>query len=146
MAQDAFEEIAETFEFLDDWEDRYRHVIELGKAMPPLEDAVKVPATKVDGCASQVWILPQIEGEGPGARFDFRGDSDAIIVRGLIAVLHALYGGLSLREVGEVDAAAELGRLGLDDHLSSQRSNGLRAMVGRIRALAAERATARGDA
>jgi cysteine desulfuration protein SufE len=142
MAQPAFEEIAETFEFLDDWEDRYRHVIELGKAMPPLEDAVKVPATKVDGCASQVWILPQIEGEGPEGRFDFHGDSDAIIVRGLIAVLHALYSGLSLREVGGVDAAAELGRLGLDEHLSSQRSNGLRAMVGRIRALAAERTEA----
>jgi cysteine desulfuration protein SufE len=140
MAQEAFEDIADTFEFLDDWEERYRHVIELGKAMPPLEDAVKVPATKVDGCASQVWILPQIDGEGPEARFDFRGDSDAIIVRGLIAVLHALYGGLTVRDVGEVDAAAELGRLGLDDHLSSQRSNGLRAMVGRIRALAQERA------
>jgi len=140
MAQEAFEDIADTFEFLDDWEERYRHVIELGKAMPPLEDAVKVPATKVDGCASQVWILPQIDGEGPEARFDFHGDSDAIIVRGLIAVLHALYGGLTVRDVGEVDAAAELGRLGLDDHLSSQRSNGLRAMVGRIRALAQERA------
>jgi cysteine desulfuration protein SufE len=142
MAQDAFEEIAETFEFLDEWEDRYRHVIELGKAMPPLEEAVKVPATRVDGCASQVWILPQIEGEGPQARFDFRGDSDAIIVRGLIAVLHALYGGLSVREVGDVDAAAELGRLGLDEHLSAQRSNGVKAMIGRIRALAAERAEA----
>jgi cysteine desulfuration protein SufE len=142
MAQDAFEEIAETFEFLDEWEDRYRHVIELGKAMPPLEEAVKVPATRVDGCASQVWILPQIEGEGPQARFDFRGDSDAIIVRGLIAVLHALYGGLSVCEVGDVDAAAELGRLGLDEHLSAQRSNGVKAMIGRIRALAAERAEA----
>jgi cysteine desulfuration protein SufE len=142
MAQDAFEEIADTFEFLDEWEDRYRHVIELGKAMAPLEEAVKVPATKVDGCASQVWILPQIEGAGPEARFDFRGDSDAIIVRGLIAVLHALYAGLSVREVGGVDAAAELRRLGLDEHLSAQRSNGVKAMVGRIRALAAERAEA----
>jgi cysteine desulfuration protein SufE len=142
MARAEFEEIAETFEFLDDWEDRYRHVIEMGKAMPPLDEAVKVPATRVDGCASQVWILPRIEGEGPGARFDFQGDSDAIIVRGLIAVLHALYGGLSVREVGDVDAGAELGRLGLDEHLSSQRSNGLRAMVGRIMALADETASA----
>jgi cysteine desulfuration protein SufE len=142
MAKEEFEEIADTFEFLDDWEDRYRHVIELGKAMEPLDDAFKVPATKVDGCASQVWIMPHVEGEGPDATFDFRGDSDAIIVRGLIAVLHALYGGLSVREVGEVDAGAELGRLGLDEHLSSQRSNGLRAMVGRIRDLAAEKATA----
>ena len=137
MATAAFEEIAETFEFLENWEDRYRHVIELGKAMPPLDDAVKVPATKVEGCASQVWFLPRIEGQGGAARFDFDGDSDAMIVRGLIAILKALYSGLTAAEVGRVDAAAELGRLGLDRHLSSQRSNGLRAMVGRIRALAA---------
>jgi cysteine desulfuration protein SufE len=142
MATEAFEEIADTFEFLDDWEERYRHVIEMGKAMDPLDDAFKVPATKVEGCASQVWILPRIDGTGPEATFDFHGDSDAIIVRGLIAVLHALYGGLNVREVGAVDAAAELGRLGLDEHLSSQRSNGLRAMVGRIRELAAETAAA----
>ena len=139
MATEAFEEIAETFDFLDDWEERYRHVIELGKAMPPLDDAVKVPATKVEGCASQVWILPRIEGEGPGARFDFEGDSDAIIVRGLIAILHALYAGLGASEVLDVDAQAELARLGLDEHLSSQRSNGVRAMIGRIRDLAADR-------
>lgn len=140
MAQDAFEEIAETFEFLDDWEDRYRHVIDIGKAMPPLEDAFRVPATKVEGCASQVWLLPEIEGTGPDAVFRFRGDSDAMIVRGLIAVLGALYNGLTLREVLGVDAAAELGRLGLNDHLSAQRSNGLRAMVERIRTVAAEAA------
>lgn len=133
MATEAFEDIAETFEFLDDWEDRYRHVIELGKAMPPLDDSFKVPALKVQGCASQVWLRPVIE----GGRFDFQGDSDAMIVRGLVAVLHALYSGLPLAEVGTVDAAAELGRLGLDEHLSSQRSNGLRAMVQRIREEAA---------
>jgi len=140
MATDAFEEIADTFEFLDDWEDRYRYVIDLGKAMPPLEDAFRVPATKVEGCASQVWILPEIEGSGPDAVFRFRGESDAMIVRGLIAVLGALYNGLSVSDVVKVDAPAELARLGLDDHLSSQRSNGLRAMVGRIRKLAAETA------
>ncbi|MFC2969203.1 SufE family protein [Acidimangrovimonas pyrenivorans] len=142
MATPAFEEIAETFEFLDDWEDRYRHVIELGREMPPLDEAFRVPATKVDGCASQVWILPRIEGEGPQASFDFQGESDAMIVRGLIAVLHALYSGLTVEEVGMVDAAAELGRLGLNDHLSSQRSNGLRAMVQRIRDVAAQTAAA----
>ena len=136
MASAAFEDIAETFEFLDDWEDRYRHVIELGKAMPGLDDAVKVPATRVDGCASQVWFLPRIEGQGPGARFDFDGDSDAMIVRGLIAILKALYSGLSVDEVLRVDAAVEMGRLGLDKHLSSQRSNGLTSMIGRINALA----------
>ncbi|MCB2110404.1 MAG: SufE family protein [Defluviimonas sp.] len=137
MATEAFEEIAETFAFLDDWEDRYRHVIELGRAMAPLDDAVKVPATKVEGCASQVWLLPRIEGRGAAARFDFQGDSDAMIVRGLIAILHALFSGLSAAEAARVDAAAELARLGLDEHLSSQRSNGLRAMVARLHALAA---------
>ncbi len=133
MAQDRFEEIVETFEFLDDWEDRYREVIDLGKALPPLDDALKVPATKVDGCVSQVWLHPTIEGE----TFTFEGESDAMIVRGLIAVLHALYSGLSVAEVVKVDAAAEMARLGLNDHLSAQRSNGLRAMVERIRAVAA---------
>ena len=142
MASPAFEEIAETFAFLDDWEDRYRHVIELGKAMPPLEEAFRVPATKVEGCASQVWLLPEIAGTGPGAVLRFRGDSDALIVRGLIAVLIALYSGLTAGEVLKVDAPAELGRLGLTDHLSSQRSNGLRAMVARVRALAQEIAAA----
>jgi cysteine desulfuration protein SufE len=140
MATEAFEEIAETFDFLDDWEDRYRHVIEMGKAMPAMDEALKVPATKVEGCASQVWLMPRIEGTGPGARFDFEGESDAMIVRGLIAILHALYSGLSVSEVGRVDAVAELGRLGLNEHLSSQRSNGLRAMVERIRLQAAEAA------
>ena len=134
MASPAFEEIAETFEFLDDWEDRYRHVIELGKAMPALDVSFKVPALKVEGCASQVWLRPVIV----DGRFDFQGESDAMIVRGLIAILHALYGGLTLAEVGQVDAPAELARLGLNAHLSAQRSNGVRAMVERIRKVAAE--------
>lgn len=140
MATEAFEDIADTFAFLDDWEDRYRHLIELGKAMPAMDAAFHVPATKVDGCASQVWILPRIEGQGAAARFDFQGDSDALIVRGLVAVLHALYSGVPAGEVQKVDAAQELRRLGLDEHLSAQRSNGVRAMVGRIRKLAAEAA------
>ena len=126
MAQEKFEEIVETFEFLDDWEDRYREVIDLGKAMLPLDDALKVPATKV-------WLHPTIE----SGTFTFEGESDAMIVRGLIAVLHALYSGLPVAEVTAVDAVAELGRLGLNDHLSAQRSNGLRAMVERIRNVAA---------
>ena len=134
MSTEAFEDLAETFEFLDDWEDRYRHVIELGRALPPLDEALKVPATKVEGCASQVWLVPTVE-EG---RFDFAGDSDAMIVKGLIAVLHALYAGRPLAEVPGIDAGAELARLGLHEHLSAQRSNGLRAMVERIRATAAQ--------
>ena len=137
MATPAFEEIAETFDFLDDWEDRYRHVIELGKAMPAMAPELQVPATKVEGCASQVWLRPLVSGQGAAARFDFQGDSDAMIVRGLIAILHALYAGLTPAEVLRVDAPAELGRLGLNEHLSSQRSNGLRAMVQRIRETAA---------
>lgn len=134
MATAAFEEIIDDFEFLDNWEDRYRYVIDQGKDMPALDDAFKVPATKVDGCASQVWLHPRIE----NAVFSFEGDSDAMIVRGLIAVLRRLYNGLTLSEVLAVDAAAELGRLGLNDHLSAQRSNGLRAMIERIREVAAE--------
>ena len=134
MATPAFEEIVEDFEFLEDWEDRYRHVIELGKAMDPLEDALRVPATKVDGCASQVWLHPVID----NGQFRFDGESDAMIVRGLIAVLHALYGGITVQEVLQVDATAELARLGLDEHLSSQRSNGVRAMVERIRTVASD--------
>lgn len=136
MATEAFEDIAETFEFLDDWEDRYRHVIELGRALPELEEELRVPATKVDGCASQVWLMPNVSGTGTEAVFDFRGESDAMIVRGLVAVLHALYSGLTVRDVLLVDALAELGRLGLDEHLSAQRSNGVRAMVERIRKIA----------
>ncbi|SIQ78050.1 Cysteine desulfuration protein SufE [Paracoccus thiocyanatus] len=133
MATPAFEDIAETFDFLDDWEERYRHVIELGKAMEPMDPSLQVPATKVEGCASQVWIMPRIE----AGRFGFQGDSDALIVRGLIAILHALYSGVPVGEVAAIDASAELGRLGLEEHLSAQRSNGLRAMVERIRLLAA---------
>jgi len=133
MATPAFEEIADTFEFLDDWEDRYRHVIEMGRALPPLDDAFRVPATKVEGCASQVWLLPKVE----AGVLTFEGDSDAMIVKGLIAVLRALYSGLPLDQVAHVDAVSELGRLGLNDHLSAQRSNGVRAMVERIRAVSA---------
>lgn len=140
MATHAFEDIAETFAFLDDWEDRYRHVIELGRAMPPLDAAFRVPAFKVDGCASQVWIRPTIAGQGALAEFDFQGESDAMIVHGLIAILHALYAGVTAADVARVDANAELGRLGLNDHLSAQRSNGLRAMVERIRQTAADAA------
>ena len=132
MATESFEEIAETFEFLDDWEDRYAHVIEMGREMPPLDDAFKVPATKVDGCASQVWLVPKVE----DGTFSFEGASDAMIVSGLIAILRALYNGLPVGEVGAVDARAEFERLGLNDHLSAQRSNGLRAMIERIRTTA----------
>ena len=136
MATAAFEEIVDDFEFLEEWEDRYRYVIEQGKAMPPLDDALKVPATKVHGCASQVWLHPQFN----DGVFHFDGESDAMIVRGLIAVLRSLYNGLPISDVPKVDAAAELARLGLNDHLSAQRSNGLRAMIERIREVAVQNA------
>jgi cysteine desulfuration protein SufE len=101
--------------------------------MPALDAALKVPATRVTGCASQVWLHPEIA----DGLYGFRGDSDALIVRGLIAILAALYNGVPLAEVAAIDAQAELGRLGLNDHLSSQRSNGVRSMVARIRETAA---------
>lgn len=133
MAQQDFDDLAETFEFLEDWEERYRHVIELGRDLAPMDDVLRVPANKVTGCASQVWLFPVIR----DGVFDFVGDSDAMIVRGLIAVLHVLYAGRPVAEVAALDATAALKRLGLDEHLSSQRSNGLRSMVARIRAVAA---------
>ena len=133
MASAAFEDIVADFEFLEDWEERYRHVIEQGKAMDSLEDALKVPATKVDGCASQVWLHPTIT----DSVFRFEGESDAMIVNGLIAVLRMLYNDLPVSEVTAVDAKSELARLGLNDHLSAQRSNGLAAMITRIRETAA---------
>ncbi|MDA5555875.1 SufE family protein [Shimia sp. MMG029] len=136
MAAQAFEEIVEDFEFIEDWEDRYRYVIEQGKDMPVLDEALRVPATKVYGCASQVWLHPTID----NGVFSFEGASDAMIVSGLIAVLRRLYNGLSLAEVLAVDARAEMERLGLNEHLSSQRSNGLRAMIERIRLVASETA------
>jgi cysteine desulfuration protein SufE len=134
MASKAFEDIVEDFDFLEDWEERYRYVIEQGKWMQPLNDALKVPSTKVEGCASQVWLHPNIA----AGKFTFDGDSDAVIVRGLIAVLRHLYNDLDVKDVMDVDAPVELSRLGLNDHLSSQRSNGLRAMIERIRQVASD--------
>ncbi|RME15047.1 MAG: SufE family protein [Alphaproteobacteria bacterium] len=136
MATEAFENIVEDFEFLDDWEDRYAMVIDLGKRLPGLDPALKVPATKVEGCASQVWLVPRIE----NGVFRFEGDSDGMIVRGVIAILQALYNGVPVEEVGRIDAQAELARIRLEEHLSGQRTNGLRSMVERIRKLAAEAA------
>lgn len=133
MAQAAFEELVEDFAFLEEWEDRYRLVIDEGKAMAPLAAALKVPATKVDGCASQVWLHVTTE----AGQLHFDGESDAMIVNGLIAVLRRLYNGLAPADVLAVDARAEMQRLGLNDHLSAQRSNGLRAMIERVREAAA---------
>ena len=120
------------FAFLDDWEDRYRHVIELGKALPPLADRERTDANKVRGCASQVWLISDVSDDGqPVLRF--RGDSDAHIVRGLIAVLFTIYSGRTAHEILSLDAESIFKQLGLREHLTAQRSNGLTSMVHRIR-------------
>lgn len=123
------EDIAEAFELIDDWEERYRYVIELGREMTPYPDALRTDATRVEGCASKVWLAL---GERDG-RLELRGDSDAHIVRGLVAILVAFFGGRRLAEVPALDVEGYLKRLQLDDHLTPQRSNGLAAMVRRIR-------------
>jgi len=126
----AFTEIAENLSYLDDWEDRYRYIIELGQKLPPLADSEKNAATKVNGCVSQVWLVT----ERDGALLRYRGESDAMIVRGLAAILIALYSGRTPAEIAGTDAIAIFDELGLREHLSTQRSNGLVAMVNRIRA------------
>lgn len=128
---DALIELEETFELLGDWEERYRYVIELGRELDPLTDAERTPETKVAGCASQVWLVMEPQ---PDGRLVWRGDSDAHIVRGLIAILLRLFSGQTPQTVLDFDAPAALKRLGLSEALSSQRSNGLTAMLGRIRA------------
>lgn len=129
--QAALDDLIETFDLLGDWEERYRYVIDLGSELAPLDDAEKTPATKVSGCASQVWIVSD---PSDGGRLRWRGDSDAHIVRGLIAILLRLYNGLTPDEALAFDARAAVTRLGLGEALSSQRSNGLSAMIGRLRA------------
>lgn len=139
MAETAdFDEIQETFALLDEWEDRYRYVIELGRALPELPESARTPATKVDGCASQVWLSPRVDTGSDGeTRLYFDGDSDAHIVRGLIAVLRAMLSGRTLQEIQSADPLARFAEIGLEGALSAQRANGLRAMVERIARLAA---------
>ena len=122
------------FEMIDDWEDRYRHLIELGRALPDMEQAFKTPATKVNGCASQVWIHSRITEDDGAKKLVLEGDSDALIVKGLIAVVFKLFAPMSVSEIVNADAPAVFARLGLKDHLTPQRSNGLASMVARIKA------------
>jgi cysteine desulfuration protein SufE len=133
------DDIIESFAFLDDWEDRYRYLIELGRDLPPFPEAARTAANKVDGCASQVWLDTRIEPGTGDPVLTFEGDSDAHLVKGLVAVLLALYSGRRASEIRATDALAVLDQLGLREHLTPQRSNGLRSMVGRIRS-EAERA------
>jgi cysteine desulfuration protein SufE len=128
------DEIIDNFALLDDWEDRYRYVIELGKALPPLADEERTAENKVRGCASQVWLAHRVDGSGGGPRLVFSGDSDAMIVRGLVAIAIALFSGRTPAEIARIDAQAIFDRLGLSEHLTAQRNNGLRALVERIRA------------
>jgi cysteine desulfuration protein SufE len=125
-----FEELKDEFDILGDWEERYRHVIDLGRGLEPLSDEERTDANKVRGCASQVWLVRALGADG---RLRFRGDSDAHIVRGLIAILFRLFSGRTPDEILNLDARAAFDRLGLIGALSAQRSNGLFAMVERIR-------------
>jgi len=128
------DDIIENFALLDDWDDRYRYVIELGRGLAPLPDAARTEANKVRGCASQVWLATAIEPDGKaGPVLNFVGDSDAHIVRGLIAILLALYSGKPARDILSTDAVALFDRLALREHLTPQRSNGFRSMVERIK-------------
>ncbi len=130
----SIDEILENFSVLDEWDDRYRYVIELGRGLPPLPEAARNDTNKVQGCASQVWLSTRVAPNGSaGPVLEFIGDSDAHIVRGLIAILLALYSGKPARDILSTDALAVFDGLGLREHLTPQRSNGLRSMVERIR-------------
>lgn len=125
------DDIRTDFELLDDWEDRYRYVIELGRELPPMPEEDRNEHTKVPGCVSQVWLTSQSDGASP-PHLTFRGESDAHIVRGLVAIALALYSGRSAPEILETEAETIFKSLGLKEHLTPQRSNGLRSMVARI--------------
>jgi cysteine desulfuration protein SufE len=130
----SIDEIVDNFSVLDAWDDRYRYVIELGRTLAPLPEDQRTDANKVQGCASQVWLTTDVRADGQdGPVLSFTGDSDAHIVRGLIAILFALYSGRHARDILATDALDLFDRMGLREHLTPQRSNGLRSMVERIR-------------
>lgn len=130
---DSVDQLIEDFAFLDDWEDRYRHVIELGRDLEPLPEALHVAANKVMGCASQVWIVSQASGDPANPTLHFVGDSDALIVKGLVAIAFMIYSNRTARDILATDSAAILTKLGLGEHLTPQRSNGFKSMIERIR-------------
>lgn len=129
----SFEDIRDTLSLMDDWEDRYRFIIDLGKELEPLADEARIEANKVRGCASQVWLVPEWRDGPNGAVFAYGGDSDAHIVRGLVAVVFALYAGKTREDILKTDAKAAFNELGLAQHLTAQRANGLFSMIERIR-------------
>lgn len=129
------DEILETFDFLDDWEDRYKYLIDIGRSLPSLPDTEKNDINKVRGCVSQVWLVTEFSKNSDGEPvISYRGDSDALIVQGLVAIVLALYSGKTAQEILDIDVDGLFGKLGLQEHLTPQRSNGLKSMVGRIRA------------
>lgn len=123
------DELADNFSLFDDWEDRYRYIIDLGKKMTPLPESAKVQANKVEGCISQVWLTGQVAGVGPQAVLTFEADSDAHIVRGLLAILLILFSGKTAAEIAAIDADQELAKLDLDQHISPNRRNGVASVV-----------------
>lgn len=128
------DDILETFEFLDDWEDRYKYLIDLGKELPGLSDDERVEEYKVRGCVSQVWLITEVQRSVDSAPvLAFRGDSDALIVQGLVAIVTAIFSGKTAADILNIDVDGIFAKLGLQEHLTPQRSNGLRSMVGRIR-------------
>ena len=132
MTVPAIETIRDDFSFLDDWEDRYRYIIELGEQLEPYPDSARDAEHKVQGCVSQVWLLTKQNGRGDPA-LEFKGDSDAHIVRGLVAIMLALFSGRRASEILRIDAEATMRDFGLDEHLTPQRANGLRSMIKRIK-------------
>ena len=134
MAERRFEDIAADFEFLDDWEDRYRYIIELGKELGPFPEEARTEENKVHGCVSQVWLLPEGERNEAGEPvLRLMADSDALIVRGLVAILLSMVSGRPAREIVDMDIRNKLESLGLQEHLTPQRANGLMAMIERIK-------------
>jgi cysteine desulfuration protein SufE len=130
----SIDQLIADFELLEDWEDRYRYVIELGRELPPLPEAERTEENKVRGCASQVWLSTHRTSSDGQLRLVFRGDSDALIVKGLVAIVIALFGGKTPEEIQAIDAEGLFSQLDLRSHLTTQRSNGLRALVDRIKA------------
>lgn len=136
------DQIIDDFAFLDEWEDRYRYVIELGKALPEMPEAKRTSENKVQGCASQVWLVTQATGDPEDPVLILEGESDAHIVRGLVAIVLAIYSGKHASEIARLDAIETFDKIGLIEHLSTQRANGLRSMIRRIKTEAAARLAA----
>ena len=129
----SIDEIIENFSFIDDWEERYRYVIELGRDLEDLPQEAMTSENKVEGCVSQVWLTTEVNGDAPNPTLTFKGDSDAHIVKGLVAIALATFSGKTAKDILETDADAIFDQIGLRDHLTPQRSNGLSAMIGRIK-------------